>query len=250
MQVKLRTYTLGLAFTLLGCHAPSANNDMPDMAQMPQMDAGIVGQHGKAVDYFSGMPLAGLTVTDGTASTTTDANGEWVLPAPTGQVLAPVISGTGYVPLHLAYATAGADDMDRGTIVMATTQDFMTEQSLLTFDQTRAVVHIAIFRTGACTSLAGGTLTVNAPSGTSIVYFDKSGLPLGSQLIDAAADKPSALLYNVAPGANLDFTLTHPTCTLAPAGSVTYNGVTFTGQTPTMAAEPGDNTSALVLIAQ
>jgi hypothetical protein len=249
MPVKLRTYTWGLAVLLLGCHAPTNDNDPPDLAQAPQMDAGIVGQHGKTVDYFSAMPLAGLTVTDGTASTTTDENGEWQLPVPTGQS-APVISGNGYVPLHLAYATAGADDMDRGTIVMATSQDFMTEQSLLSFDTTLAVVHVAIVMTGACTSLQGGSLSVDSPSGASVTYFDKSGLPIGSKLVDVAATKPSALLYNVTPGASLNLSLTHPTCTLAPAGSVTVSGVIFDGQAPTLAAEPGDNTSVIVLVAQ
>jgi hypothetical protein len=249
MPVKLKTYTLGLAVLLVGCNAPANNNNAPDMTQAAQ-DGGIVGQHGKTVDYFSGMPLAGLTVTDGTATTTTDTNGEWQLPAPAGQMLAPVISGSGYALLHLPYATAGADDMDRGTIVMATTQDFMTEQSLLSFDTTKAVVHVAIVLTGACTSLAGGSLTLDAPSGGSLTYFDKSGLPIGSQLVDAAPTKPSALLYNITPGATLSLSLTHPTCTLAPAGSVTVTGVDFSGQVLTQAAEPGDITSVIVLVAQ
>jgi hypothetical protein len=245
-------YTLGIAFSMLGCNASTNNdNNAPDLSQPPQMDAGIVGQHAKMVDYFSGMPVAGLTVTDGTSSTTTDANGEWLLPSPAaGQLSSPLISGTGYAPLHLPYATAGADDMDRGTIVMATTQNFMTEQQILSFDTTKALVHVAIVKTGACTSVAGGSLTVSSPSGTSLTYFDASGLPLGSQLVDAAPTKPSAIIANVMPGSSLGISLTHPTCTLAPAGSATVAGVTFNGQTPTVAADPGDNTSVLVLVVQ
>jgi hypothetical protein len=209
----------------------------------------IEGEHGRLVDYFTNMPLAGLTVTDGTNSVTTSADGTYVLPAPMGTTLKPVASGTGYATLYLPEGTAEGVDVDFSDVVMATTSNFALEQSILANDQTKSLVHIALHKTGACTTVAGGTITVNAPANAKVAYFAPSALPTGTSMIDRPSNQPIAIVYNVEPGSDLDLTWNVPGCTVAPVGTV-RNGLALSGKVTTMATEPGDNTAALNFVLQ
>jgi hypothetical protein len=213
----------------------------PDMA-----NPAIVGQHGTVVDYFSSTPLAGFTVTDGNNTTTTDAAGYFLLPAPMGVKLNPTVTGPSYSTLYLPEATAAAADVDRGDIPIPSTSSFALAQNVLASDSTKAIVYVTLVRTGSCTSLAGGTLTVLSPAGTSVAYFTPQGLPTGKAFIDRTGNLPVALVFNVPPGEDVTIALNHPTCTLAPADT-NVNGAVFTGHVTTAAAEPGDHNSSLTL---
>lgn len=222
-----------------------------DAATPPDM-AGpmIIGQHGVVIDYFNGTPLAGFTVTDGdTLTTTTDATGHFVLPAPMGEKLSLVVTGPSYTHLYLPELTAVDADVNRGDIPIPDASSFGLAQQVLGSDPSLAVVYITLVRTGACTSLAGGTLTVDSPAGVGVKYFTSQGLPTGASFIDRSGNLPVAAVYDVPPGADLEITLDHPTCKLAPAGTK-LDGASFTGHVQTAASEPGDNNSSLVLIVQ
>jgi hypothetical protein len=240
-----------VAVALVGCGGSNGGAaPTPDMAPATGSGgSGIVGQHGVVVDYFNLTPLAGFTVTDGDNTTTTGADGTFVLPAPMGATLAPTVTGPSYSMLQLATATAVGPDVDLGHIPIPSTQTFMLEQSITGADASKGVVQVVIIPTGACTSLAGGTLTATAPAGASVAYFSPAGLPTATMMYDVPEGRPVAVAYDVDPGATLAVTLHHPTCTLAPAGT-TYNGATFDGSTKIAAAEPGDVNSVLFLIAQ
>ena len=235
--------SLALLAWLAGCGGSPHSADMS-----PAPDLGgpvIVGQHGTVVDYFNGMPQAGFTVTDGTNSTTTDAEGHFVLPAPMGVKLAPMVTGPSYTQLYLPEVTAVDADVDRGDIPIPSAQSFALEQQVLSSDPAKANVYITLAKTGACTSLAGGTLTVLSPAGVGVAYFTSQGLPTGTSFIDRAGNLPVALVYNVPPGEDITIQLNHPTCKLAPADT-TIHGAIFTGHVQTAACEPGDNNSDLV----
>jgi hypothetical protein len=216
----------------------------------PFMGCGSQGrQHGVVVDYFALEPLAGFTVTDGSSSATTDATGTFSLPAPMGVVLAPVVTGTGYSTLQLASAMAAGDDVDLGPIPIPSSETFGTEQALVKNDQSLALFQVTLLLTGACTSAAGGTLTVTSPDGTSLEYFNQGGLPLATAIEDTKDQRPAAVVFNVPPGVTPQFTLSHPTCTVAPAGTVVVSrGLSLTGDARSLPAEPGDNNTALVLV--
>jgi hypothetical protein len=238
-----------VALALAGCTGNPVKMDMnPDMASDDAAPA-IVGQHGQVVDYFTLQPLAGFTVTDGPNSTTTDAAGKFVLPAPAGTVLQPMVTGPDYSTLQLPAAMADGDDFDRGILPIPSAMTFGTEQQILSNDPSKALVQVTVVRTGACASVQGGTLTVNSPAGVSVSYFDKSGLPLASSFTDTTAQRPVAVLYNVPPGEKVSLTLDMPSCTEAPAGTVT-SGATFTGDIVTLPCEPGDHNSALAVVVQ
>jgi hypothetical protein len=220
----------------------------PDMALDPTADMSgpvIEGEHGRLVEYFSNKPLAGLTVTDGTNSVVTGADGTFVLPAPLGANLAPVASGPMVATLYMPEATAMGIDVDRRDVPMATTDNFTLEQSIVGNDQSTALVHILIRRSGACTSLAGGTITVNAPADAKVAYFSTQGLPASPTMFDVVAPKPAAVIYNVAPGASLDIKIDVPGCTQMPFGTP-KDGMALTGKVSTPATEPGDNAAALI----
>ncbi|HEX6837344.1 MAG TPA: hypothetical protein VF334_12270, partial [Polyangia bacterium] len=193
-------------------------------------------------------PLAGFSVTDGNNTTTTDANGEFVLPAPMDVELAPIVTGPKYSTLQLARVKAAAADVELGPITIPSSSTFMSEMSIINADQSKALVQVVIIPTGACTSVAGGTLTVTSPPGAAVAYFSASGFPVGMQMVDTMQHRPSAVVYNIEPGATLEVTMSHPTCKLAPAGTA-FDGAVYAGVkvSPT---EPGDNNSAMVLLAE
>jgi hypothetical protein len=93
-------------------------------------------------------------------------------------------------------------------------------------------------------------LTVTSPPGAKVNYFDSAGYPTatGTSMVDPPVPgRPVADIYDLAPGADITFTVTHPTCHLAPY-PVTVNGASLSGQVTTKAAEPGDYNSAMNLV--
>ena len=237
-----------VAAALAGCGGAKGSGT-PDLAP-PTSDAGaIVGEHGQLMDYFDLTPLVGFTVTDGTNTTTSDANGVWVLPAPMGAELAPTVIGPSYSTLQLAKATAASADVDFGPIAMPSSATFMTELNILGADQTKALVQVTIIPTGACTSVAGGTLSVTSPAGASVAYFSPAALPLATQFYDTMDHRPSAVVYNIDLGSTVELSMNHPTCKLAAAGT-TFDGALYEGVAALTASEPGDNNSVMVLLAE
>lgn len=211
---------------------------------MDMAGVAVVGQIGRVVDYFEKTPQAGFTVTDGTNTTTTDSDGRFVLPAPTGEKLAPVITGPSYTQLFLPEATVIDSGIDRGEIPIPTAASLNLAQQVTGADTTKAIVYITLIKTGACTSLAGGTLTVQSPAGTSVGYFTPQGLPTGSAFIDRTGNLPVAVVYNVPPGEDVTFTLENTPCQLAP--DMPVRGGLYTGHVQTAALEPGSNNSSLI----
>jgi hypothetical protein len=92
-------------------------------------------------------------------------------------------------------------------------------------------------------------LQVLSPPGTSVQYFASTSLPSSAltSFQDVKSPRPVAVIYNIDPGTPVTFTVTHPTCKMAPYPATNGSQV-LTGQTPQKATEPGDVTSALVVV--
>jgi hypothetical protein len=220
---------------------------------------GPVTEHGVIIDYGTYlsngtlMPVQGLTITDGNQSTTSDAQGNWSLTMPANALLAPVVSGTvkgdKYSSLQLPQATASASDVDRGNIIIPDSTVFGFEEGLLSADMSQGVIHVVAEATGSCTSVAGGTITVTSPAGAKVMYFNTKGTPDKSVTsFEALTEgKPVADIFDVPPGSEITMQVSHPTCKQAPF-PVTYTGQTLNGKVATLAAEPGDNNSALLVV--
>jgi hypothetical protein len=250
--------TPGLTFSValllaVGCSGKGSSTGTGDGGSdmSTGVDAGptIIGEHGVIIDYFTNAPRAGLTVTDGQNTTTSDANGVFVLPAPMGVALAPTVTGPMYSTLHLPEAMAAGVDVNFGTIPIPSSSSFALEQQLVANDQTMALVQITLLKTGACTAIAGGTLTVNAPAGALVNYFTTQGLPTATafQEVDSSRNKPAAVVYNVSPGQPIDITINLPNCKLV-SRATPVNGLLLTGNVATVATEPGDQNASLVFV--
>jgi hypothetical protein len=251
-MLRLRTVLILGATAAFGCGG-SGNGGGTGTGTMSDMSSGmadgptIVGEHGTLTDYFSNAPLAGFTITDGQNSTTSDADGNFVLPVELGATLKTTVTGPMYTMLFLPDGTASTTSPDRGYIPIPDVMGLGLEQQILGTDPTKALIQITVLKTGACTSLAGGTLTVNSPAGAQVAYFTTQGLPTGSAFadVDVGRHKPVAVVYNAEPGVDIDVTIHHPTCTQVAPGT-TMDGYALTGKATTMPLEPGDNNTSLV----
>jgi len=98
---------------------------------------------GLIVDYDTKHPLAGLTVTEGDATTTTDAHGLWSLSVVTGIPMYPVISGNPkYVKLNLPENIV-TGDFDHGRVLLPTLTTFHLGTSALPgYDATRGIIYV------------------------------------------------------------------------------------------------------------
>jgi hypothetical protein len=144
---------------------------------------------------------------------------------------------------------ASGVDLNRGAIPIPSSSAFSLEQQVVANDQTMALIYVTLLKTGACTAIAGGTLTVNSPAGALVKYFTTQGLPTATsfQEVDGSLSKPAAVVYNVPPGQQIDITVNHPTCKQVAKGSP-FNGLIFSGHVATVATEPGDVNSSLVYV--
>jgi hypothetical protein len=209
-------------------------------------------EHGTFVDYMTLKPVAGLTIEDNGLTTTTDANGAWSLTVPLGSLLQPTITGDNRTKLLFPDATASTSDVDFGTVVMPDHTAYMLEQgTLASFDATKALVQVVVATAGSCASAVGGTLNVVSPAGALMAYFGSGGIPETS-VTSFQAVKPNravAVVYNIPPDADLELSVTHPTCTQAPFTSVS-GGKTLSSHVRLQPAEPGDVNSAIYIVLQ
>ena len=225
-------------------------------AAAPVLDAGAIDafagaatEHGIVLDYGTLKPQAGLTVTDNGVSATTDDAGAFSLAVPAGSKLSPQVTGPSYSHLLFPESVPAAADVDFGLLVMPTSSTYMLEQVGLSNKMTQALVQLVVVTAPTCASAVGGTLSVVSPPGASFTYFSTDSLPDGTVTSFAAvtAPRPVAVLFNVAVGATIDLQITHPKCKQA-AFPFTYQGKTYTGKVPTVATEPGDYNSAMVMM--
>lgn len=256
MSIRSALVSASLSFLAIGCGGAGVTKK--PTSEPPADMAAAASERGALIDYFTNTKLVGLTITDGQNTATSAADGTFALPSPTEATLAPTVSGSSggstYGKLHLPAGTATAAIADRGPIPMPTTDTFALEQDVLNNDQTKALVQIIVLPTGACTAIAGGTLTVNSPAGAMVKYFANGGLPSVSATsfaeVDGTLNKPAAVVYNVELGQQLDLTIDVPGCTMAPKGTA-MNGLALDGTVDTTEpTEPGDVSSSLVFMLQ
>jgi hypothetical protein len=244
MRVLLSS--LAALIAVAGCGSKSgAGSDAgaADLAGAPMFT-----EHGVMLDYDTLKPVAGLTVTDGDASTTTDAMGQWSLTR-TAAALAPVVTGASYSKVIFPLSNPVGADIDFGPQVIPTANTYNLEEVVLAQDTTKALVHIVALTGGTCSDPSGATLTLLSPAGATLIYFDPSSYPnmQAKTTLKVTAPRPLAVVINVTPGADVTFTFQHPTCTQVP-WPATFNGKAITGMVPTLAAEPDHINSALAMV--
>lgn len=205
----------------------------------------MVTVSGRVVDYATNKPLAGVKIVMGTATFTTPADGKYAIQVPKDVPLDAKVTKDGYIVGFMPEESFSGDG-DRGDFTLPDLNTYnLAELGQDGYDESLASVTIVVRTLPSCASDDGATLTVTAPSGTKTLYF-KGGLPSASTTAVQAGQTPAISVYNVTPGAELQFTLSHPTCTQAPF-PVTVGTATFTGKVST---EAGKASSALIVYLQ
>lgn len=202
---------------------------------------GMATNTGMVMDYDNPLsPVPGVTVTAGTATATTDTKGRWSLDVPLNTPVSLLLTAPTYTNTYLGEMIQTGGTADLGPILLPKLDTFHLGQQVLSqLDPTQGIVYVVAKAIGSCTSVAGGTFTVNSPAGARTTYF-KGYLPSTTQT-SFRDQTPVAAIYNIPPGAHLDLTVMHPTCTPV-SFPATVGNVIYTGN---VTVEGGDANSAL-----
>jgi len=206
---------LALFGTVAAVVACSANNTVP-YADAGSDAAGEGGgntyaQTGQVVDFNTNKGVAGVTVTAGTVTATTDATGKYTLNMPKNTAYSMMLTAPNYLKLiEQEWQLTGNADRGKTSFVDVATEQTL-QNALSSYNATLAVFSLQVKKRGACASVDGATITM-ANQGAAIIKYFKGGFPSNTATSILEAELPSAVIYNVTPGTPVQITVTHPTC--------------------------------------
>jgi hypothetical protein len=232
-----------LALSLVACSAHHDGGGTPSPAPTGSTgpvntDPAFVVQKGVIIDFDSGKPFGGATITAGDQSTTADDKGHYALKVHKGEAFQMVVTAPNYVKL-VEQATVLDADYDRGTTNMVPIGlGNLLHGTLQGYDAALGVLSVAVLPTGSCTS-EGGTKISVSPEGSAKVKYMQNKFP--SNTVDSVqpGEFPSAVIYNLQPGVPVTVKLESEGCKQAPF-PFTHDGITYEAMVST---EPGDVTS-------
>jgi hypothetical protein len=184
--------------------------------------SGMITQTGRTVTYTpcaANEPLAGATVTIGSRTATTAADGTYSISIPSGTPFTMTITAPDYIQITEAEDSASADYTRPDTrMILNDTATFFTEV-LPSYAATGGILTIELVKTGACTDIGGTTVSVSpASSGALTQYPSQCATPLGQNAYATDGVFPAAsaaVVYNLTPG-TYTLTATSPKCTQIP----------------------------------
>jgi hypothetical protein len=184
--------------------------------------SGMITQTGKTVTYTpcaANEPLAGATVTIGSHTATTAADGSYSISIPSGTPFTMTVTAPNYIQITEAEDSASADYTRPDTrMILSDTATFLTEE-LPSYAATGGIITIELVKTGACTDVGGTTVSVSPASSDALTqYPDQCGSPLGQNAYATDGIFPAAsaaVVYNLTPG-TYTLTATSPKCSQIP----------------------------------
>jgi hypothetical protein len=225
---------LALAFSS-GCSSSSVGGGTitdagtPDAADSA-VDTTKVKDEGVVINFDDSKPLAGVTVTEGSQSMVTGADGKFSFDVAKGVALLLAFSKDGYISESYPEGIL-SKDVDRGKIkvVPQATYDLLTG-GFTDYDPTHGLLYIEIAKESTCATATGSTLTLT-PHGIEQVRYVHGGIPSVTQKsIDEKEEPVVALFYNVPTDTQLDVAFGDTPCTLAPFPyDEASSGITYTG---------------------
>jgi hypothetical protein len=251
--VSLASFASIASLSVVGCSSSSSPSTASDASTSedagtdgvaPDAAPGTIYERGRILDYGSMTPLKGVTVTIGSLSVQTGADGKWAVPIPMGTPVRAKITDTGYIDVHLP-ELSGTGDVQRADVPIPDLMTFMYGQYAQPgYDTTKASVSVHIDKFSSCASIEGATLTVMTPAAGAKVEYFKGGFPSPmATSVSAAETGGHVSVYNVDPTADIVFQLSHPTCTQAPF-PVTDGTQTLTGK---VTLEAGNANSVFIM---
>ncbi|HEY8041935.1 MAG TPA: hypothetical protein VIF15_19165 [Polyangiaceae bacterium] len=233
-----------LASAAVGCSSASGDGGGGGGAPAPSAttstDPQRAVQTGKIVDFDTSKALAGATIDDGLGDTATSAaDGTYSLSVVKDTPFSMRVTAGSYIKL-LEQQTQLSQDYDRGPTTMVATSLANTLHTLLPhYDATLGVLSVQAIPQGECESEAGAKVEVDGASGFQVVYFQHK-IPNLQLTGMEAGELPSAVIYNLPPGAPVTVRLSHPKCKQMPFPVTGTGGITYLGAVTT---EAGDATA-------
>jgi hypothetical protein len=219
-----------------GCGSKSSNSSN-------SADSGLVTQTGRAVTYTpcaSNEPLAGATVTIGSRTATTAADGTYSIQVPSGTPFTMTATAPNYIQITEAEDSV-TTDYDRGDtrMILSETASFFTAE-LPSYVATGGILTIELVKTAGCTDVGGTTIQVSPSSASALMQYPSTcSSPVGANPYAADGTFPNAsaaVVYNLTPG-TYTLTATSPSCTQIPYPYTDpTTGLTYEGTVTTIAA--------------
>jgi len=227
-RVSLAVAALTLLGGVTGCSASSGSGP-------------VVTQTGKTVSYTpcsAPTPVPGATITIGTNTATTAADGSYSIEVPAGTPFTMTVTAPSYIPLTEAEDTV-TGSCDRGSTLLISTETAMfLEDALPSYNASGSLLTIELVKTGGCTDLTGTTVAVSSAGASAVTQYPaQCASPVGgTSVTDGTFPVASdAVVYDLPAGAHT-VTASSPKCTQVPypytdpTTGLTYDG-TVTTQT-------------------
>jgi len=241
-------------YAFLGLVLAACSNNNPDN------DAGTDGgnnndvqggntfnQTGTIVDFTSKAGQAGMEVSGGGTTVTTDSKGAYTLPVPKSTPYSMIIAsgpnaGASYLTLNeQEWQVSGDVDRGKTSAVSNSTESLLKNVLTAPVDPTLAVLTVQVIATGACLSATGSTVSVPGlvtdAGGTVHAEYFSGNFPSASATSVTDGQVPSVIFWNLPNSASFkDVTVTPPTgCTVVafptsdpsdagPGPNLTYTG--------------------------
>ncbi len=241
MRTALLALIASLAATAALSLAACAGDDdaapgpKPGVQRLAPDAASEATQRGRVIVARSEAPLEGATVTIGSRSATTAADGTYAVQVPRGTPYAMVVTAPDHFKLLEEEWSVGGDVVRGDTNLLSNQLASLLQGFLPERDPAKGVLAVRVYGVRGCADEGGATLTIT-PSGAAQVRYFAGGIPSGAATSVAKGESISAVFTNVDPGVPVVVRATSPTCTEL-ARPVTEDGVTFTGVVRT---EPGE----------
>ena len=246
----MRKVTFALLLLVCACSSkkdatPATDGGTGDDAAI-EVDSAVgarVTDKGVMTDHDTNKLLAGVLVTEGDATSTTDAQGAFSLSVLMNTPITLVMAAPDHTKLQWPEVMLSGD-VDRGKITTVSLSTFgFVGASLDGYDHSLGVLYVDIGSRATCADVTGATVAVASPAGTTTRYF-KHGVPNAAQTSVLTGESPHIAIYNIAVGVPVSVTVSHPTCKTS-AFPYTEGVVTYTGQNIT--TEGGDTNTVVRL---
>ncbi len=186
-------------------------------------------QTGKIVVALQNVPLSGATVTIGSSTAQTKADGTYEIGITKGPALQMQVTAEDYYKLFEQEYVVKADTFDRGETSLLSKAIANTLVSFLQGrDPAKGLLIVKVQPTAPCDS-EEGTIVALDPPGSSMVRYISGGIPSNSQSSAKKGESFHAVIYNVDLGAPVNVKLTSPLCKQK-AFPVDVDNVTYTGK--------------------
>ncbi len=194
---------------------------------------GEVKQTGRILAARAATPVENATITVGSKSATTGADGKYAIAVPKGTPHRMKIAGEGSYNL-LEQEWILDKDTDRGdTSFLSKTLANILLSFFADMDKSKGVLTMTVNPRG-CPSIDGAIVTLEPP-GSAKVKYARGGIP--SDEVGAKPDElPTAIFYNIEPGKVITVKVTHPSCIQLPY-PIEADGFKLTGSTTTEGGE-------------